>query len=75
MAEFGEAKEPFLRQLLQLEHGIPSHDTFSRVFQALDPQAFEAGFRQFMAGFSESLSGVVAIDGKYSAASRQRLGC
>jgi predicted transposase YbfD/YdcC len=64
MAEFGEAKEPFLRQLLRLEHGIPSHDTFSRVFQVLDPQAFEAGFRQFMAGFSESLSGVVAIDGK-----------
>jgi predicted transposase YbfD/YdcC len=64
MAEFGEAKEPFLRQLLRLEHGIPSHDTFSRVFRVLDPQAFEAGFRQFMAGFSESLSGVIAIDGK-----------
>lgn len=64
MAEFGEAKEPFLRQLLRLEHGIPSHDTFSRVFRLLDPQAFEAAFRQFMAGFAESLSGVVAIDGK-----------
>jgi predicted transposase YbfD/YdcC len=64
MAEFGEAKEPFLRQFLRLEHGIPSHDTFSRVFQVLDPQAFEAGFRQFMNGFSEKLSGVVAIDGK-----------
>ena len=63
MAEFGEAKEPFLRQFLKLEHGIPSHDTFSRVFRVLDPQAFER-FRQFMAGFPESLSGVVAIDGK-----------
>ncbi len=33
MALFGEAKEPFLRQLLRLRHRIPSHDTFSR----LDP--------------------------------------
>jgi predicted transposase YbfD/YdcC len=64
MAEFGEAKEPFLRGLLRLEHGIPSHDTFSRVFRLLDPQAFEAGFRHFAAGFAESLTGVVAIDGK-----------
>src|SRR5580693_7237453 len=64
MAEFGEAKEPFLRQLLRLEHGIPSHDTFSRVFRLLDPLAFEAAFRQFTAGFAESLAGVVAIGGK-----------
>ncbi len=64
MAEFGEAKEPFLRGLLRLEHGIPSHDTFSRVFRLLDPQAFEAGFRHFAATFAESLAGVVAIDGK-----------
>ena len=64
MAEFGEAKESFLRGLLRLEHGIPSHDTFSRVFRLLDPQAFEAGFRHFAAAFAESLTGVVAIDGK-----------
>ena len=37
MAVFGRAKEPFLRQFLRLEHGIPSHDTFSRVFRLLDP--------------------------------------
>src|ERR1700722_1635444 len=43
MAEFGEAKESFLRGLLRLEHGIPKHDTFSRVLRLLDPQAFEAG--------------------------------
>src|ERR1700722_9960925 len=64
MAEFGEAKESFLRGLLRLEHGIPSHDTFSRVFRLLDPQAFETGFRHFAAAFAESLTGVVAIDGK-----------
>ena len=67
MALFGRAKEPLLRQILQLEHGIPSHDTFSRVFRLLDPVAFEQAFRAFMAGFAAALgppSGVVAIDGK-----------
>lgn len=64
MAEFGLAKERLLRQFLRLEHGIPSHDTFSRVFRLLDPQAFEPVFRRFMAEFAEGLHGVVAVDGK-----------
>jgi predicted transposase YbfD/YdcC len=64
MADFGSSKEPLLRQFLRLEHGIPSHDTFSRVFRLLDPVAFEAAFRQFMGEFAKSLQGVVAIDGK-----------
>src|SRR5258708_22244433 len=37
MALFGRSKEKLLRQFLRLEHGIPSHDTFSRVFRALEP--------------------------------------
>jgi len=64
MADFGRAKERFLRTILRLEYGIPSHDTFSRVFRMLDPTAFEAAFRQFMAAFGASIEGVVAIDGK-----------
>jgi predicted transposase YbfD/YdcC len=64
MEDFGQAKEGLLRQFLRLEHGIPSHDTFSRVFRLLDPQAFEAAFRRFMAGFAKRLRGVVAVDGK-----------
>jgi hypothetical protein len=40
MAEFGRAKEPFLRGFLLLKHGIPSHDTFSRVFRRLEPNRF-----------------------------------
>lgn len=66
MADFGEAKEGVLRRVLRLEHGIPSHDTFSRVFRLLDPERFEAAFRRFMQAFAKSsgLSGVVAIDGK-----------
>jgi predicted transposase YbfD/YdcC len=64
MADFGRAKETLLRRFLRLPHGIPSHDTFSRVFRLLDPQAFEAAFRRFMAGFAKQLRGVVAVDGK-----------
>ena len=64
MAEFATAKEPFLRGFLKLEHGIPSHDTFSRLFRFLDPARFRAAFQRFMAKFSEAYQGVIAIDGK-----------
>ncbi len=64
MALFGRAKEPFLRQFLRLPHGIPSHDTFSRVFRLLDPVKFHACFLRFMQRFAEATQGVVAIDGK-----------
>jgi hypothetical protein len=39
MARFAEAKAPFLRGFLKLENGVPSHDTFSRLFRLLDPQS------------------------------------
>lgn len=64
MALFGQAKEPFLRQFLRLERGIPSHDTFSRLFRLLDPARFHAWFVGFMRQFAEACQGVVAIDGK-----------
>jgi predicted transposase YbfD/YdcC len=68
MALFGRSKELLLRQFLRLEHGIPSHDTFGRVFQLLDPEAFEETFRVFMAAFAKAngvaLTGIVALDGK-----------
>src|SRR4051794_37187556 len=64
MALFGRAKEPFLRQFMQLRHGIPSHDTFSRVFRLLDPAKFQSCFLQFRECFAEAAQGVIAIDGK-----------
>jgi predicted transposase YbfD/YdcC len=68
MEEFGLSKEGLLRLVLRLEHGIPSHDTFSRIFRLLNPGAFEAAFRRFMSAFAKAhglnLTGVVAIDGK-----------
>src|SRR5215216_6587836 len=52
MADFGEAKKELLRLFLRLEHGVPSHDTFSRVFRLLKPEAFEAAFRRFLPAFA-----------------------
>ncbi len=64
MAEFARSKLDFLRQVVKLEHGPPSHDTFSRVFRRLKPEPFEAAFAKFTASFAGALKGVVAIDGK-----------
>jgi predicted transposase YbfD/YdcC len=64
MALFGRAKEPFLRRFLRLPHGIPSHDTFSRVFRLLDPEQFGTCFVAFMRRFAQGLAGVIALDGK-----------
>ena len=64
MAIFAESKLEFLRQVVKLEPGPPSHDTFSRVFRLLDPEPFEAAFAKFTATFAGALQGVVAIDGK-----------
>lgn len=64
MALFAASKEPFLRGFLKLRNGPPSHDTFSRLFRLLDPVQFGAVFQRFMARFSETIEGVVAIDGK-----------
>jgi predicted transposase YbfD/YdcC len=77
MADFGEAKEPFLRRFLRLEGGVPSHDTFSRIFRRLDPDAFEAAFGRFVRAFAgeiEGTGGVVAVDGKTARRSFDRQG-
>lgn len=69
MALFARTKEALLRSVLDLKYGLPSHDTFSRVFRLLDPKGFEEAFQRFMKAFSAALqlnriAGVVAIDGK-----------
>ena len=64
MALFARSKLGFLRQIVKLEAGPPSHDTFSRVFRLLAPEPFEAAFARFTAAFAGRLAGVVAIDGK-----------
>jgi predicted transposase YbfD/YdcC len=64
--EFGKAKEAWLTELLKLPNGIPSHDTFGRVFALIDPTQFEASFHQWVQGISTTIKGVIAIDGKTS---------
>ncbi len=62
--EFGKEKEAWLKTLLELPNGIPSHDTFGRVFAHLDPVKFEACFFEWVQSLTESVEGVIAIDGK-----------
>jgi predicted transposase YbfD/YdcC len=64
MALFARSKLALLRQVVKLEHGPPSHDTFSRVFRLIAPEPFEAAFAKFTRAFAGALTGVVAIDGK-----------
>jgi predicted transposase YbfD/YdcC len=65
LEEFGKAKLKWFRSFLALPNGIPSHDTFGRVFRMLDPEAFGRCFSAWVASIAELSEGeVVAIDGK-----------
>jgi predicted transposase YbfD/YdcC len=62
---FGRKRLDWLRRFLELPNGIPSHDTFERVFDRLKPQAFQACFRDWVDAVSAALRiKHVAIDGK-----------
>lgn len=62
---FGKAKRKWLATFLDLPDGIPSHDTFDRVFSLLDPDAFERCFMAWMKTLVELAGGrLIAIDGK-----------
>jgi predicted transposase YbfD/YdcC len=62
---FGEAKADWLSRFLDLPHGIPSHDTFNRVFAALDPIQFQQCFQAWMEAVRTVLpTEVIALDGK-----------
>jgi predicted transposase YbfD/YdcC len=63
--QFGKAKEDWFRGFLDLPNGIPSHDTFGRVFGALDTEQFSRCFASWIQAVAEVTKGeVVAIDGK-----------
>src|SRR5260370_889015 len=69
IAEFAEAREEELKEIVSLRHGAPSHDTFSRVFRLLDPAELSRAFAAFMTAVRSELGlgaprGVVAIDAK-----------
>ena len=62
---FGHSKQAWLSRYLDLQNGIPSHDTFGRVFALLDPEQFQACFLSWVQAVFEVTSGqVIAVDGK-----------
>jgi len=63
--EFGQCKKKWFKTFLDLPNGIPSHDTFGRVFAKLDPSAFEECFLTWVADLATASAGrLIAIDGK-----------
>jgi len=62
--EFGNSKQPWFKSFLELPNGIPSHDTFRRLFSMLSPEAFERFFTEWVQGIAGLVQGVIAIDGK-----------
>ena len=72
IADYGEDKQEWLQTFLVLPSGIPSHDTFNRVFAALDPEEMEKGFAAWVASIARLTAGeVVAIDGKTLCGTRE----
>ena len=62
---YGKAKKAWFSEILNLEHGIPSHDTFNNVFAAIDTQLFSECFSRWMADIATlSMGEVISIDGK-----------
>lgn len=68
---FGNSKKEFLKQLLQLPNGIPSHDTLERVFKRMDSEAFELAFITWIKSLEITTQGkIISIDGKTVRGSR-----
>ncbi|SHK28059.1 DDE_Tnp_1-associated [Paramaledivibacter caminithermalis DSM 15212] len=67
IGDFAEDKEQWLRKYLSLKNGVPSHDTFKRVFENIDSDAFNKAFIDWTRKMSDHTDGrIVAVDGKTS---------
>ena len=70
MEDFGEAKEDWLKTFQELPGSIPSHDTFNRLFQALDPKSFLECFVRWTQGLRAAVSEEIVAFGRQGAAPR-----
>ena len=61
VAAFGRAKHGWFKTFLSLPNGIPSHDTFGRVFARLDPQQFQQAFVTWIQAVSDLMQGQVSV--------------
>ena len=71
--DWGNTNLEWLKSFLVLENGIPSHDTFNRVFQMIDPKKLHEAFQTWVNGIITKLEGVVAIDGKTIRRSKEEI--
>ena len=64
IAHWGQAKAAWLAEFLDLPQGIPSHDTFGRVFAVLDSESLQQAFARWMNALADLSQEIVALDGK-----------
>lgn len=73
LVEFADAKQDWLKTFLELPNGIPSHDTFGRVFSLINPKEFERCFCEWISSLTINVSQeIIAIDGKTLCGSHNR---
>ncbi len=71
---YGKSKETWLRTFLELPNGIPSHDTFGRVFSLIDAQQFQLAFYEWVWAVNDIIQGqIINIDGKQLRGSKDRV--
>jgi predicted transposase YbfD/YdcC len=64
--DYANEKVDFFKTILNLKNGIPSHDTFGRIFSILDPESFQNAFFEWAAGLREKMGcEIINIDGKF----------
>lgn len=75
VVNWGQVRLNWLRKFIKLENGVASHDTFRRVFLAIEPEQFQNSFQKWIETvFVLSQGGVIAIDGKQLRGSRRKAG-
>lgn len=71
---FGKSKLPWLKTFMELPNGIPSHDTFGRVFAKIDAQQFQLAFYEWVWAVNDILQGqIINIDGKQLRGSKDKV--